>query len=283
MIRLVKLRVIFLTVLLPVALWAETGDDLLRTGWEHFRLAEFDLAVKTFERGTAQAGTNSLGQAEALYGLAMTWALRRPGENADKAIELYRRAIAVAPRSPAAAWSLLAMARLQDAAAALQDVPDTAAVRRAYQDVIDRFPTEPAGEEAFLFQQAATLAVPQATTARPAVAAVEDFLKTHSQSPYRRAAWKLVAHGYQILGDHDQQLAALLQVLHTEEADPHTPIDHAGPYWSIATLAEFDCGNFAVAREFYQKLIAEHPTDQRVFLAKRELQHMAEVEARLRQ
>jgi len=61
------------------------------------------------------AGTNPVGQAEALYGLAMTWA-RRPGENPGKALALYRRAIAIAPRSAAAAWSLFAMARLQDVA-----------------------------------------------------------------------------------------------------------------------------------------------------------------------
>ena len=269
--------------LIPVALTAATGDDLLRAGWEHFRLAEFDLAVKTFERGTAQAGTNPVLQAQTWYGLAMTWALRRPGEDTDRAVELYQRAITVAPTSDAAAWSWFALARLKHAAATLKDAQDSSEVRQAYQDVIDKFPTHPAGEEAFLFQQAATLAVPRTETARPAVAAVEAFLKAHPQSPYRRAAWKLVAHGYQILEDHEHQLAALLQVLATVEVDPLFPLDHAGEYWSIATLAEFDCGNFAVAREYYRKLIADNPTDQRVFLAKRELQHMDEVEARLRQ
>ena len=250
-----------------MTLAAATGEDWLREGWEQFRLAEFNLAVKAFESGVAQTGTNPVLQAKALYGLAMTWALRRPGEDPVKAVELYRRAIAVAPGSDAAAWSLLAIAQLQ----------------HTYQDVIDKFPAHPAGEEAFLFQQAATLAVPRKETARQAVGELVDFLKTHPQSSYRYAAWKLLAHGYQFLGEHENRLVALLETLRAVEADAGAPIDHAGDYWSIATLAEFDCGNFAVAREFYRKLIAEYPTDQRIFLAKRELHHMADVEARLRQ
>jgi len=262
----VKFRVLILLGLTPVALAAETGEDALREGWEQFRLAEFNLAVKAFERGAAQTETNPVLQAQELYGLAMTWALRRPGEDPIKAVELYRRAIAVAPSSDAAAWSLLAIARLQ----------------HTYQEVIDKFPAHPAGEEAFLFQQAENLATSQPATARSTTAALTCFLKTHPQSPYRCATLKLLAHGYQILGEHENRLAALLEILRTAEKDTDAPVEHAGDYWSIATLAEFDCGNFAVAREFYRKLIAEYPTDRRLFLAKRELQHMDEVEARLR-
>ena len=251
---------------MPVALVAETGADALREGWEQFRLAEFNLAVKTFERGVVQTETNPVLQAQELYGLATTWALRRPGEDPVKAVELYKRAIAVAQDSDAAAWSLLAIARLQ----------------HTYQDAIEKFPTHPAGEEAFLFQQAATLAVPRQDTARLTIVSLGNFLKMHSQSPYRYAAWKLLAHGYQILGEHEKRLTALLEILRVMEKDAGAPLDQAGDYWTIATLAEFDCGNFAVAREFYRKLIAEYPTDQRRFLAKREMQHMDEVETRLR-
>ena len=268
--------------ILPVALAAEPADDLLRTGWEHFRLAEFNLAVKTFEQATTLTKTNPPLRAQALYGLAMTWALRRPGEDPDEAVKLYRQAIAVAPDSESAAWSLLAIARMTHAAAALKDAQDSDEVRRAYQDVIDKFPMRAAGEEAFLFQQAAQLAVPRPETARPAVAALTEFLQTQPRTPYRRAAWSLIAHGDQILGENDQRLVALLQMLSTAEVDEHAPLYHATEYWSIATLAEFDCGNFALAREYYQKLITEYPTDKRIFLAKRELQHMADVEARLR-
>ena len=277
-----KFRALILAGLLPGTLVAETGAELLRTGWEQFRLADFNLAVKTFDRGVTLAGTNSAERAQALYGLAMTWALRRPGEDPAKAVELYRQAIAAAPASEAAAWSLLAIARLTHLAATLDDTQDSVAVRQAYQGVIDKFPTQPAGEEAFLFQQAAQLAVPRVGTARPAVTAIEEFLQTHPHSQYRRAAWTLVAHGYQILGEPERRLAALLQMLPAAKAEALTPVYHAGDYWSIATLAEFECGNFAVAREYYRKLIADYPTDQRIFLAKRELQHMDEVEAGLR-
>ena len=47
-------------------------------------------------------------------------------------------------------------------------------------------------------------------------------------------------------------------------------------------MAEFGAGDFGVAREYYRKLIAEYPDEQRVFLAKQELKRMDELEARLR-
>lgn len=46
--------------------------------------------------------------------------------------------------------------------------------------------------------------------------------------------------------------------------------------------AEFDLGDFTLAREFYQKLIKEYPTDQRVFPAKLALKRMDETEAKIR-
>ena len=262
-----KLRYAMGLALVPAILAVAGGSDWLQSGWESFQLSEYNRAVQMFER----AGENPA----ALYGLATAWALRRPGEDVAKAMVLYRRVVELAPNSDTAAWSLFALARLQHNTATEQTAPDWDAVRHAYQDVIDRFPKHAAGEEAFLFQQMTWLAIPNPTTAQPAVAALENFVATHPQSPYRSAAWRLIAHGYLILGNAPKQLTAWQQRLATLEPAARHAMDLVGAYYRIANLAEFECGDFSVAQEFYQHLIQEFPNDQRVFIARQELQRMA--------
>ena len=47
-------------------------------------------------------------------------------------------------------------------------------------------------------------------------------------------------------------------------------------------VAEFDVGDFGLARLYYRKLIEEYPKEQRVFLAKQELKRMDEMEIEIR-
>jgi hypothetical protein len=61
-----------------------------------------------------------------------------------------------------------------------------------------------------------------------------------------------------------------------------TPPDRRLLYWRVATLAEFELGDFDLARENYRKIIAEYPTEQLVFLCKQELKRMDALEEKLR-
>ena len=85
----------------------------------------------------------------------------------------------------------------------------------------------------------------------------------------------MIAHGYLILGNAPKQLTAWQQRLATLEPAARHAMDLVGAYYRIANLAEFECGDFSVAQEFYQHLIQEFPNDQRVFIARQELQRMA--------
>jgi tetratricopeptide (TPR) repeat protein len=251
-------------------------------GWNQFRGGEFGVALKLFREAGAATTSNSPVHLAALYGEATTWYLRRPGEDFTKAEKLYHQIITLAPSDSQVAWSWLALARIK-AQPIDGNTPELAPLVQAYQDVIDRFPFHPAGEEALLLQQAAKLEDPDMARTREVLEELETFLKTHAGSPWSSAAYGLIAHCGRMLGHENRRLEATIKAWKTMEIDPTNPLqDLAATYWQIATTAEFGVGDFETAREYYRKLIAEYPTEQRVFLAIQELKRMDELEARLR-
>jgi tetratricopeptide (TPR) repeat protein len=252
------------------------------SGWKNYRLGEYSLALKDFQLAEASLPQGGAAHLAALYGEATTWYLRRPGEDLERARQLFRQVIELAPTNNLAAWSWLGLARIT-ALPVNGEAPELEPQVAAYQDVIDRFSFHPAGEEAFLLQQAAKLAVPDEARTRAVLEALQEFIKTHPQSPWHSAAFRLVAHCGLMLGLNDLRLEATMQVWKTAEIDPANPIqDLSFTYWQLATLAEFGVGDFAMAREYYTKLIEEYPGEQKVFIAKQELKRMDELEARLR-
>ena len=258
-------------------------DAVLRSGWDHYRLGEFDGAIKDFEGVLAAVPAQEPRRPMALYGLACTWNLRRPGQDPTRAAQHYQQIVDEAPTSDLAAWSLLALARMKHLVP-VGDEPNYDEVRQAYQAVIDRFPTHPAAEEAFIYQQATYVAAITPETARHAMTNLETFVRTHLSSGFLSAAYSVMAIASQTLNDPEQRLQCELKAYETAEVDPSNPfIDNAWRYWTIATVAEFEVGDFDTAREFYGRLIKEYPTDIRKYASQQALLRMEATEARLRQ
>lgn len=80
----------------------------------------------------------------------------------------------------------------------------------------------------------------------------------------------------------DKALAARINSVEGEELDPGSPPDQALTFWQIATMAEFDCGNFEVARKYYKRLMEQYPNDMKIFAAKTALKRMDEMEAKVK-
>ncbi|MDA0578555.1 MAG: tetratricopeptide repeat protein, partial [Verrucomicrobia bacterium] len=237
-------------------------------------------------RAERVAGQSVSNRVEALYGQAVTWHLRRPGEDAARADKLYRDVMATAPAHDLAGWSALGLARLPESLPPGKEPPREERLQGC-QAVIDRFPGHPAAEEAFLLQQGLRLAAPSSDDEpREVLAALDAFLEAHTNSPNVSTVWSLIEQAATWLSLPDRRLEAVLQQWRTAPVNPaatNAVTDLSLTYWRIATLAEFEVGNFDLARAYYGKLIDEYPTQQRVFLAKQELRRMAELEARLRQ
>ena len=263
---------------------AEAKDPtaLVEEGWARFQAGEFDAALNSFAAAASKAPAGSDPQLQAWYGQATTWHLRRPGQDQGKASALYRSLASQAPDHELAAWSRLGLARLAYAVPADQ-TPDYAAVSALYQEVIDRYPEHPAAAEASLMVEAMKLETATPSELPGLIAALEAFQDRHTTTPYQAAAWSLRAYANDLLGRPEAAIAASIAAVQATEADIRDPsVDLSHAYWRIACLAEFDLGDFALARTYYTKYMAAYPTDQRVFLAKQEMERMAALEAGFR-
>lgn len=260
---------------------AQATDDPIGAAWSDYILGEYDRAIARFEGVRAADASGGAAWQNATYGLATTWNLRRPGEDLDKARAYYEELLRAAPDSDLAAWSALALARMKHLVPVGED-PDYDEVRKAYREVMDRYPDHLAAKEAFLYDNATLISSLDPAQTREAMAALEAFVK-NPDNAFVGPAWSLIAVGATTLGDPERRLFAEKMSLETTEVDPTNPFtEYAWQYWNLATIAEFEVGDFNEARTYYRKLIEEYPQDIRVYGAKQALERMDALEEKIR-
>ena len=258
------------------------GGPTLDQAWQDFRLAEYDLAERAFARIQATAPAGSEEYVRATFGLANVWNLRRPGEDIEKAQAFYQQIIDDQPAHDLAPWCALALVRLQHVVPVGQD-PDYAAVRKGYRAIIQRYPGHLAAKESTIYLNATLIATLDEAQSRQAVSNLNAFIATGSQE-FLAPAYSLLAVGYTTLKQPELRLQAEIKAFENVEIDPANPFNEfAWAYWNIATIAEFEVGDFALARQYYQRLIDEYPVDIRTFPSQQALARMDAVEQALRE
>ncbi len=252
--------------------------------WAWFQQNEYHSALAEFAAWQAQAPSDPGVQQEALYARAKIWHLRpSPRKNLLLAESLYREALAIDAESDLAPWILMGLARTRILPVGGESVSVDARVA-AYQELIDRFPRHPAGGEAFLLQQAALFELGTAEAFPGIRDSLKRFIEEQRESPWISHAWMMLASCAERLGDQELRLKAMLKAEEMRGTDPLGSMqDMSELYWSIATTAHYDLGDFALAREYYHRFIIEYPTQQRVFPAKQALEQMDRLEDRLRE
>lgn len=284
------LRGIIATALLLFAASCSRQEQVARlepaaaiaAGWDSYRLSEFDRAITFFEQASAAADPVLRGQA--LYGLATTLNLRTPEPQQDKkrAAELYANTIADQPSSELAVWCRLALARMNHLVPVGQE-PNIGVVRKSYQEIIDAHPGHLAAKEAFIYKMATFIASLKEPETRYALACLSRFVSQPGQKEFLQPAWSLMAVGYTTLKMPEQRMVAEIRSLQCTEIDPSNPFNEFGwAFWNIATIAEFEVGDFTVARAYYQRLLRDYPHDIKVFATRQALKRMDELEAKLR-
>jgi tetratricopeptide (TPR) repeat protein len=255
---------------------------LIASAWTDYSLGEFDRAMMKFESALAAAPAGGNEALQATYGLATTWNLRRPGEDPGKAKKLYQQILDAAPKHDLAAWSLLALARMKHLVPIGED-PDYVNVREAYQDVMNRYPEHLAAKEAFIYYNATLVSSLRTNEALQALALLDPFVRNPANM-FVGCAYSLMAVAYTTLGNAEKRLESEILALTNTEVDPTNPFtEFSWQYWNIATIAEFEVGDFATARSYYNKLITEYPNDIRKFAAQTALKRMDELEAGIRE
>jgi tetratricopeptide (TPR) repeat protein len=258
------------------------GDELLAAAWNDYSLAEFDRATAKFEAARNDPSADAGYKLRALFGLATTWNLRRPGEDLEKAKALYEEVIQAEPAGDLAAWSTLALARMKHLVP-VGDDPDYVEVRKGYQEVMDRFPGHLAAKEAFIYYNATLISSLDLGDARQAIKNLEAFVQD-PKTEFLGPAYSLLAVANTTLGNQEKRLEMEIKSLDVTEVDPTNPFtEFSWQYWNIATIAEFEVGDFDTARTYYNKLIKEYPQDIKVFGARKGLERMDELEKKLRE
>ncbi len=257
-------------------------EEQIRDGWNRYRLSEFSEALRIFESVAASQPRGSEAYLQSLYGQASCWNHRRDGRDTAKAISFYREIISQAPTNPLAAWCALDIVRAKHLAPADQE-RDYAKLAEEYGEVYKKYPEALAGEEAFVYQIRLTLPTANADEARNRLGEIVAFLDRHSKTPFRSPLYILMAEACHRMNQEEKRLEYMIKAVETREVDPKTPFfELSTAYWNIAYAAEFEAGNFAVAREYYQRLINEFPRESRVFASRKALARMDAVEAALR-
>jgi tetratricopeptide (TPR) repeat protein len=236
---------------------AEPGAGLAAI-WEDFQLGEFERSEKAFRAVELASAPGTAAWAEALYGQAATWNLRRDQRDAARAETLYHRLLREAPESAWAPWAALDLVRMAHLVQPPLEV-DYQAVGRGYSAIWQKYRDgHEAGIEALLYW---------ATLPRGTFSAEERTLLLRETAA----------------GDAAARVAEWKLAIATREIDPENPLaDFSGNYFTLAATAENELGDYALARAYYQKFLAEYPTDQRAFLVTERLAHMDALEARLR-
>ena len=263
-----------------------TTADLVQQAWADFRIGDYDRAIERFNVALKQSDTPdgriTPAALDALYGCALTHSLSQTPEAAVRARALFAEILARAPKSDQAAWSLLALARMADLATDADSAANLTPIRDAYQRVIDQFPTHPAARESLLHQQATFVATLDPDDAKHALEALVPFVASSERDSTIAAAHSLMAVCHRTLGEADKEVAARKAAIDARQLVAGPRSDNAAAFWTLAATAEFEAGDFATARVYYNRLITEYPADMRAYGAKLALQRMADLEAKLR-
>jgi tetratricopeptide (TPR) repeat protein len=152
-----------------------------------------------------------------------------------------------------------------------------------YAAVAERYPGTLAAGEAQMHYAALLANAFERESLEEARQTIEGYLADNPEHPYRNPLYSLLSNTLYRLELYPQALDAQIRSLETKEVDPANPvIDNAFDYFTIAVMAQFDVGDFEIARLYYQKLADEYPRDQRNFLAERNVAEMDRIEAELR-
>lgn len=260
----------------------ENPAEEIASGWNQFRMGEYNQALKIFRKVLKVVPEKSECQIQALYGIGITQSLKLPNADKPAAEMIFKDIVSRFPDSDYAVWSMLALVRMKHIVPS-GEIPDYPPLRKAYQEIYDKFPNHIAGQEAFIYLIETYLAVFTVEDAKSAKNKLSEFITKHPDSSFIGTAWGLYARACETLGQKQEQLDAMIKAFEEKEIDPTNPkMESSTDYWSIAVVAEFEAGDFDTARKYYRLLMAEYPRDRRNFGAKTAMERMNALEEKLR-
>jgi len=282
---------------------AETSDAAFEKGWVYYRLTEFNLAQTYFE-ASYDLATNDMQRIRALSSQADVWNYRNTGHDRKKAAEIYKRIIEEDTSKAWAPWAALALVRQaqwkaidqfpdledpvdKDGNPVLEDDKPVLGLIKLYRAVMTDYPGTMAAEEAFLYLQTLRIAQLQDDVLATGVEELEEWVVANPDSKLLSRAYAMLGHGYHLQRQGVKYIGALAkssEIALIQGQNENIPqADQSENYFKMGVAAQFDAGDFEMARKYYRMLIEEAPTDQRVFIAEQHMAQMDEYEESVRE
>lgn len=253
---------------------AESADIVnphaeLREAWKFMQLGRWvDAEEKIAALKVSNAGEDSADIAcQAHLAEGNLWQFRRPGADMVKAAACYEWVLKNHPHNAQASWALLALARLPDL-----DVlaPKPADAVPLYRRVIAEYPDSDAAQEAVLHLALALWKTGGLDGARAGVAEVERWRAARPNADYTLHAELLLGKLYRYpLQDYSNAVAHLRIALDTNKGSSFA--QRAYTCWTIASLAEHELKDRALAVEYYTRFLREFPNHRTTFMVKQGL------------
>lgn len=258
-------------------------EELLGKAWEAFRQIEFEKAARLFQIVESSTPEDSETHIEAIYGEASCANHRRSGRDLKRALALYEAIQKQHPASLWAPWAALAAVRASHLEPSDLELPYKK-LSSKYVKVYQEHPNTPAGEEAFLYHCRIIASLGSREEASKLLREIDDFLSRHPGAVYQPLLDAMAAECYHILGREDDRIEAMARSIAAFERDPTVPFyELSSAYWNVAYAAEFEAGNFAVARKYYELFLKEFPNEDRAFGCRQALARIDRVEKALRE
>lgn len=258
-------------------------EERLGKAWEAFRQIEFEKAARLFQSVESSTPEDSETHIEAIYGEASCANHRRSGRDLKRALALYAAIQKQHPDSRWASWAALASVRARHLEPSDQELPYKK-LSSEYAKVYQEYPDTPAGEEAFLYHCRIMASLGTRVEASKLLREIVDFLSRHPAADYRPLLDTMAAECYHTLGREKERIEAMKRSIVAFERDPTVPFyELSSAYWNIAYAAEFEAGNFAVARKYYELFLKEFPNEDRAFGCRQALERIDRVEKALRE
>jgi len=214
----------------------EDPEARIAAGWVEFRMGEYKRAAQMFGEVARGTDVDETSRLRALYGLGCTHWQKLPASDKPQARRIFAEIQALAPTSEYAAWSELALIRMDHLVPA-GEKPDYPAIRQRYQALYERFPETMPGHEGFIYLAGTHIASLERGDLEAAIALLDQFIARHPDSPFISSAWFLRGRAAEFLGRAEEMLEAKIRSLETVELDPSNPhMENSGRYWIIATM-----------------------------------------------
>lgn len=243
------------------------GPSTLEDAQKSLAIQQFDDALAHFENvseTTADDNTRAL----ALYGMGQVWQHRRPGEDFERARELYRRVLKELPETDVAPTVHLALARSWELD---YQNPDLEKARTLYREIVETRQGAEAATRAKLRLAMSYIEEMSGDSAARGAEMLEEWVEENPESTYRAAVYLVLGRVYLYpLEDEQKALQALLKA---DEVGIYSYSLNADLYYRIADIAHyaFEEPRVEIARKYYNKLRTEHEDDPRGFIAKKRL------------